>query len=65
MKDTYRRLIIALLWSTVALCLAGFGFGPDISDADKAWVFFGFVGSGWIVHKVINWVMRHKEISRD
>ena len=57
MKDTYRRLIIALLWSTVALCLAGFGFGPDISDADKAWVFFGFVGGGWIVHKVINWVM--------
>ena len=63
MKETFRRLLIALLWSAVALCLAGFGFGSDIPDDDKAWVFFGFVGGGWVVHKVINWIMQHKEIS--
>ncbi len=55
MKDTYRCLTVALLWSTVALCLAGLAFGPDFSDGNKARLFFGFVGGGCAVHKVINW----------
>ncbi len=65
MKETLRRLLIALLWTVVAFVFVFvlFWYGDAFTSDRKAWICIIFGGGGWVVHKVINWIFQHKEIS--
>lgn len=59
MRETIRRLLVALLWTAVAYCIGFvlFGLGDDVTSYQKAWYCINFAGGGWVVNKVINWIL--------
>lgn len=64
MRETLRRLFIALLWAAVLFFVMVFGWASgETTDDEKAWIVIILGGGGWVVHKVINWISHHKEIS--
>ena len=63
MRETLRRLFVVIVWAFTGLIIAGTLFASDLPEFDKAWVSLAAYGSGWVVHKVVNWIFQHKEIS--
>ena len=59
LKETLRKLIVVLLWTAVAYCIwfVLFGLGDDVTGYQKAWYCIIIAGGGWIVNKVINWIL--------